>query len=147
MRMKFVPLDSPVPSWCSPRYSLGWPSTAARSSCWSCPSACAQLWGPTWTFNSQRSARLRNTQVVSRGSHLRCAELVASRLWTLAELPAFCNTHSQPPVRAARHSKADASVPRLSLKLWCHYAMYGWVRGAIVLWLDPVRTSCGDIIT
>lgn len=28
-----------------------------------------------------------------------------------------------------------------------NYAMYGWVRGAIVLGLDPVRTSWGDIIT
>lgn len=34
----------------------------------------------------------------------------------------------------------------IRVKIWCNYAMYGWVRGAIVLWLE-VKTSWGDIIT
>lgn len=56
-----APERSPVPSWCSRRYSLEWPSTAARSSCWSCPGASAQLsvkhFAHLHCHNSQSSSR------------------------------------------------------------------------------------------
>lgn len=140
-----VPQRSPVPSWCSRRYSLEWPLTAARSSCWSCPGASAQLSVKRFAYLHCHNSQIKFPLHVC--AHLRCAGLAVSHLWRPAERPASYKT------RYNKNTELLQLTGKLNMKCsnsgdvrW-NYAMYGWVRGAIVLWLDPVKTSCGDIIT
>lgn len=81
-----VPEHSPVPSWCSRRYSLEWPLTAARSSCWSCPGASAQLSVKHFAYLHCHNSQIKLPLHVC--AHLRCAGLAVSHLWRPVERPA-----------------------------------------------------------
>lgn len=159
-------LNSPVLSWYSRCYSLGWPLTAAQSSCWSCLCAGAQLlehlkFGFTLSFTPAQILLVKYSYILNL-SHWTWALtfIVLGSPFIISGTPrSFLLSRKKDrnkDIKLAwlagcrKFSTLSCALMQqccISVKLGCNYAMYGWVRGAIVLWFEPVKTSWGDIIT